>query len=569
MDRKTLLAFALSGLVLLAYTYIVNKYYPPAPPKTDAVTPAPAPAPVLKEEIPPVTKQPVSPAPVEAVPQQPEATVNVSSRLFSVQLSDRGAVVTDWMLNHLPNGKDIKNAEGGPLQLFPEKARLLPNSFRVEVVDQRNISDLLNGATWTYTGAPNVTLAEGTKESVEFSFTDPALGLVARKAFFFGKDLYQVELRVDVSQNGRALPLELVIGPGFGDQTSNGKVGYASSLPQAVVDLDGKIKRFDPKDLQETPTTHPSTASGIRWAALTDHYFAVAVKAQSRAPYVRVSGIQRKEKDEKTAKELDRSFLSVIVPITSGETNKIFLGPKDRIVLDQVSAEWGAGVDLGDLIDYGMLSFMVKPIIPIIAWGLGALNSLFDNYGWSIIVFTIVINIFLFPLRWKSSVAMKRAQKMQPQMKTLQEKMKKVKKDDPEYTKLQSEQIQLMKEGNPLGGCLPMLLQMPIFWAIFVMLTISLEVRHAYWFGWIRDLSAADPWHILPVIMCITMVAQSALTPTPTDPQQKMQKTMMTWVMPVALTAFFFWSAPSGLVLYWMFSNIVGVGQQFLINKMA
>lgn len=564
MDRKTILAFALSGLVLLGYTFFVNKYYPPVPPKPAQQVEPQKPAAEI-EAPPPIAQAP----PIEALPQQPETTIKVNARLFRAMLSNRGAVATGWTLNRLPDGKEIKNASGDRLDLFPEKSRSFHNSFRLEVVNQPEVTTLLDRATWRYEGPAEVSVTDGAKQSLVFSFVEPSRGLTATKTFTFGQDLYQLELKVDVAQNGQALPLELVVGPGYGDQSANGKAGYGNSPPQGVIDLDGKIKRVSAGDLQEAPTTYHSPSTGVRWVALTDHYFAIAVRPQSPTPYARFANIKRKEKDEKTGKELDKNFLSAIVPITSGVSNQVFVGPKDRSVLDKVSAEWGTGVDLEDLIDYGMLSFMVKPLIPVIAWGLGALNALFGNYGWSIIVFTIIINIFLFPLRWKSSVAMKKAQKMQPQMKALQEKMKKVKKDDPEYQKLQAEQVQLMKEGNPLGGCLPMLLQMPIFWAIFVMLTISLDVRHAYWFGWIRDLSAADPLHILPIIMCITMVAQSALTPTPTDPQQKMQKAMMTWVMPIALTAFFFWSAPSGLVLYWMFSNVVGVGQQFLINKMA
>jgi YidC/Oxa1 family membrane protein insertase len=162
---------------------------------------------------------------------------------------------------------------------------------------------------------------------------------------------------------------------------------------------------------------------------------------------------------------------------------------------------------------------------------------------------------------------MKRAAAMQPKMKELQEKMKKLEKNDPRMLDLQKEQISLMKQGNPLMGCLPLLLQMPFFVAVFAILTVSIEVRHAPFFGWLTDLSAKDPLHILPIVMCVTMIAQTALTPSPAtvDPMQK----RIQYLMPPILTFFFFWSAPAGLVLYWMVGNLVGVVQQFVINRLT
>ena len=143
--------------------------------------------------------------------------------------------------------------------------------------------------------------------------------------------------------------------------------------------------------------------------------------------------------------------------------------------------------------------------------------------------------------------------------------MKKLEKNDPRMLDLQKEQISLMKEGNPLMGCLPLFLQMPFFMAVFAILTVSIEVRHAPFFGWLTDLSSKDPLHILPIVMCVTMILQTALTPTTADPMQK----RVQYLMPPILTGFFFWSAPAGLVLYWMVGNLVGVVQQFIINRLT
>jgi YidC/Oxa1 family membrane protein insertase len=239
--------------------------------------------------------------------------------------------------------------------------------------------------------------------------------------------------------------------------------------------------------------------------------------------------------------------------------------------LAEVSNQMGA--NLSALIDYGMFGFLVKPIIPALAWALNGLRRLFNNYGWAIVVVTVLINLTLSPLRFYSSKKMKKAAKHQPRMKELQDKMKKLKENPKKYERelqeLQQEQLALMKEANPLGGCMPLLLQMPIFWAVYLYLSSSLDVRHAPWTLWISDLSRPDPYKLLPIIMCVTMIASTKLTPQPpsADPSMKMQRIMMIWLMPIMLTYFFFFSAPSGLVLYWMVSNIVGVAIQLLINR--
>jgi YidC/Oxa1 family membrane protein insertase len=199
---------------------------------------------------------------------------------------------------------------------------------------------------------------------------------------------------------------------------------------------------------------------------------------------------------------------------------------------------------------------------------LRAITYLFQvtgSYGIAIILFTIGIYSLFFPLKWRSSKAMKKAQKLAPKMKELQEKMKGMKQNDPRMKELQMDQLRLMKEGNPLGGCLPLLIQMPFLFALYRAITISLDFRQAS-FLWIPDLSAAEPYmiHLLPLLMVGTMMVLQLVTPAPTaDPLQR----KMTTIMMPAVMLFFMWSAPSGLVLYWLVGNIVGFTQQFLINR--
>ncbi len=304
-----------------------------------------------------------------------------------------------------------------------------------------------------------------------------------------------------------------------------------------------------------------------RWAGVVDHYFAMVAVPPRPVTEIALTDVQIKPADA----DAPLDYPSVAIPVELDTPTSIFVGPKDPDLLASVATELNANLDA--LIDYGMFAWMIRPIVPLIGWALDSFAKLFHNYGWSIVAVTVIINLMLSPLRWYSSKKMKKAAKHQPRMKELQDKMKKFKENPKKYERelqdLQREQMELMKEANPLGGCLPLLLQMPIFWAFFVYLSISLDVRQAPWLFWVRDLSSPDPYFVLPIIMCVTMIASTKLTPQPAtaDPSMKMQRVMMTWLMPIMLTFFFFLSAPSGLVLYWMVSNLVGVIIQLAINK--
>ena len=260
------------------------------------------------------------------------------------------------------------------------------------------------------------------------------------------------------------------------------------------------------------------------------------------------------------------------VPIASdGSRNILYAGPKDHNLLTSASTDITGSIkrsiDLDGLIDYGYLGWISRPLAIPILQAITYLNELTGSYGVAIILFTIVIYSLFFPLKWRSSKAMKKAQKLAPKMKELQEKIKGMKQNDPRLKELQMDQLRLMKEGNPLGGCLPLLIQMPFLFALYRAITISLDFRQAS-FLWIPDLSAAEPYliHILPILMTGTMVVLQLVTPAPSaDP---LQRKMMAIGMPIFML-YILWSAPSGLVLYWLVGNIVGFSQQFLINRMT
>ena len=501
------------------------------------------------------------------------------------------------------------------------------------------IGQQLNESNFEIEGVnPNeneVTLGPNDSRTITFKYSSPSV--TARKSFTFRGGTFVFDVAAEVFSGGSQQAVEIVLGPRMGDQ-SDRQTGSYTTPPSVVaytregerqqiagamvtapfatikaVDHDGNQIELD-KPLAEGATQVKITAdkgatfigyanvtnraaNGLRltldslpqgtspgnglsqgtdtlrhsyaWAGVSDHYFAMlAVPDPSQAiPQVTLTNIQIKEG------ETPLDYPSAAILVDSSSPIHIFVGPKDRELLASVGHELGA--NLSALIDYGMFSFAVKPLIPALAWGLNTFRKLFGNYGWAIVAVTVLINLALSPLRFYSSKKMKKAAKHQPRMKELQDRMKKLKenpkKNERELQDLQQEQLALMKEANPLGGCMPLLLQMPIFWAVYMYLGSSLDVRHAPWVLWIHDLSTPDPLKILPIIMCVTMIASTKLTPQPAsaDPSMKMQRVMMTWLMPIMLTWLFFFSAPSGLVLYWMVSNIVGVLIQLWINRMT
>src|SRR5260221_390121 len=231
-----------------------------------------------------------------------------------------------------------------------------------------------------------------------------------------------------------------------------------------------------------------------------------------------------------------------------------FAGPKDFDVLASVDR------DLVRSIDFGMFAWLVVPLLRALKW----LNVYVGNYGWSLILLTILINLAMFPLRHKSVVSMRKMQEIQPEVKAIQDRYAKLKMSDPARGKMNTELMALYKERgvNPASGCVPMLLTLPVLLAVYSMLSVAIELRGAPFIGQIQDLSAHDPLFIWPVVMGITMFIQQRMTPSTADPMQ--QKMML--FMPIMMTGMFLWAA-SGLVIYWTVSNTWGIAQQMITNR--
>ena len=235
---------------------------------------------------------------------------------------------------------------------------------------------------------------------------------------------------------------------------------------------------------------------------------------------------------------------------------RFYVGPKDFDVLAAVDRE------LVRAIDFGVFAVIVVPLLRALDWIYGYIG----NYGWAIVILTLVINIVMFPLRHKQVVSMRKMEEIQPEVKAIQERYAKYKATDPAKQKMNQEMMALYRERgvNPAAGCLPMLLPLPVFFAFYALLTVAIELRGAPFVGWIHDLSRPDPYYVTPILMVITQVLQTWMMPMAGgDPMQ--QKMMM--VMPIVL-GFIFLTMPSGVVIYWVVNNVWSIGQQLVTNRL-
>ena len=596
-QKRLLLAFVLSAVILFGWTYL----FPPTNPQQNANSSqvasnaTPTPAPTAQQ-----AQAEQQSAPVASVPDlTTQRTVVVSTPLYWVELDSRGAVVKSWIIkqNKEKNGqtKPLHSIAGTrenpqPLELVPQKdPKEDPNkdgpSLLGIITGRADIDSAISNRNFAVTGldagatSTQLDLNPGEQKSIELTLTDPSSGLEAVKKLTFDADNYTVKLETKVSQGGQPVPnAKMAIGPSIGDQGIP-HYTYYSIAPEGVaavgdgtthVNAEQIFKKEGPEFKKEgqgteTVVTESFNAS-TQWAGVGDTYFAMTLVLPNPAP-----GLEyRSKKFEKQVNGQDRYLITALVPIPSdGTPTYLFTGPKDHDQLQETSEQiaknlGGRPVDLGQLINYGWTQRITKPLATPILWTIKHLSRITGSYGLAIILFTIIIYTLFFPLKWRSSKSMKKAQKLAPRMKELQEKIKGMKQNDPRLKELQMEQLRLMKEGNPLGGCLPLLIQMPFLIALYVAITISIDFRQSS-FLWIQDLSAAEPYHILPILMAGSMLVLQLITPSPSaDP---LQRKMMAVIMPLMML-YILWSAPAGLLVYWLVGNLVGFGQQFLINRM-
>ena len=531
--------------------------------------------------------------------------IKVTTPLYDVTLDNRGAVATSWVIKKNKDNQNPLYSVGGtngqlmPLELIPQdkvnqegwrEAPLLLQTAGEKTAEGSLVDSLLGSRHYeirelkgenerTELPSDNFDIPQGGSRSVEFLMQvkygaeGKERTLDARKVITFYADHYRADVKVYLKQDEQSKPAKLLIGPSIGDQGIS-QYNFYSVAPEGIAAVGEDVARHQGVTINHSNSDRLAISGPVDWAGVGDTYFAMVAVPQQKTegleyrtqmvehPVV-VNGQQGKE---------IRYLITAYVPVSAeGSPTILYVGPKDHYMLEDannyVGQVVGRPIDLEGMIDYGFMSWMSRPLAVPILWCIKYLYKLTNSYGIAIIIFTIIIYSLFFPLKWRSSKAMKKAQKMAPRMKELQEKMKSMKKTDPRLKELQMEQMRLMKEGNPLGGCLPLLIQMPFLFALYRAITISIDFRQAS-FLWIPDLSAAEPTyiHILPILMAGSMMVLQLITPAPSaDP---VQRKMMAIGMPL-LMLWMLWSAPAGLLVYWLVGNVVGFGQQFLINHLT
>jgi YidC/Oxa1 family membrane protein insertase len=551
MERRVLVAVALSLLILFGFRYYEERKLAGRPrPHPAAVVPQ-AKAPVV--EPPALEKQPAeATVPVEAAPSAGDTQADsrqlvIDGGLYRAVVDNRGGVITSWQL------KKYKSAKGEPFDIIaaghsPE-ARPFPGSLiledaglmRMANADPYTLEVVEGGGSAGSALSPPVTVALALRRG-DFSVT---------KRYRFSQGNYLAEYSVTFEKAGKPMQGRILLGQDIGPEHEH--LIMTSAQLTAVYDQAGKVSRESaPKDENEVKRI----GSDIRWVGLDMQYFAVI--AVPRQPF---DAFEVQKRPVKTfgldGKEISRDLVRVTIPAGGVAHFELYLGPKEQSYLENVP-----GGNLQKAIDYGMFSFLVRPLLVSLRW----MYKYVHNYGLAIVLLTLLLTLLLFPFRLKQMVSMKKMQAVQPKVKAIQEKYKRYKATDPKKAEMNQEIMALYREHNvnPLGGCLPLILQMPLLFAFYALLAYSIELRQAPFLGWIHDLSIKDPYYVLPIVMGITMLISQKMTPMApgTDPTQA--KVMM--IMPAVFTVMFL-NVSSGLNLYFLCSNVFQIAFQKIAER--
>jgi len=533
MELRLLIAFALMFGVMFLTQYFLPKQAPVPAQKVAQSTKPPAPAaPAAPAETgaPPQVTSAEAAAPKTS--QQTLPPLVIDTDLFRVTFSNQGANVRSWQL------KKYRGNDGKPLELV-NTASGLDFPFSLYFTGQKPATDV-NWAWYTQTPA-----ADGL--GVDYQYSDGHTAV--RKSFRFQKDSYLSTVTSEVTVDGKPVPSMLAWRGGFGDLT----VGNPAADQNALYFDLGQNKLIE--QTARSVKNGPVTSSGnFSFTGLADTYFAAVLLPQAST---HVEQVTFADTVRTPAEEKQVAFPGVAV--TDGAANRfdVYVGPKDLAILARVNPK------LTEVVDFGFLSILSKPLFLIVNW---FNNAFVHNFGWSIVVVTIVINMILFPLKLSNMKSMKKMQALKPQIDAINAKFKNLKMTDPKKAEQQQETMDLYKKHgvNPMGGCVPMLIQLPFFIAFYKVFKVSVEMRGAHWL-WVTDLSQPEHFaiKILPLIMIGTQFAMQKMTPQAPGQDPSQQKMMM--FMPLVFGYMFYWF-PSGLVLYYLTSNLVSMGQQWFFN---
>lgn len=528
MEKRVIIALVLSLLVLFLYQEVAVRWISP-PPAKKASADKDAPEQVRKSES--VRLASVKKEETVSTIKYTEETATVETPLYKAVFSSKGGGVKSWVLKNYKQGlgQAASNVEMTTSELdeYPLEDRLIKGE-----------------AAYFKPSRTNIFLNPGQKEELVFTWQSPD-GVRIEKRYAISADTYSIQAETTVS-NASSNPFEGKLSTGLVSSVKLLEKKGGSYHKGPVFYADGGILTKDMKQGEEIKT------GKMGWAGLEEMYFISAI-------------IPRKAEDAKWSSVITGDLVKVeaVIPVnlpSNGNANisyTVYIGPKEIGILK------AQGVHLEDSIDYGWFPLgrtlntaLAKPMHTTMNF----LYLYIPNYGLVIILLTVIIKILFYPLTKKSLNSMKEMQKIQPQLAALKERYK----DDKE--KMNRELMDLYKRYsiNPLGGCLPMVLQIPVFIALYNVLSTSIELRHAPFALWIHDLSAQDPYYVTPILMGGTMLIQQKMTPSAMDPAQA----KMMLIMPVVFT-FMFLNLPSGLVLYWLINNVLAIAQQYYIQKTA
>ena len=533
-ERRLLLAVALSLLVLTAYSLL---FAPTPPPPTPAAGPSPAAAASVPAVASPAAARPSAPeASVPAVADERERRVEVVGPEYSVAFSNRGARLVSWTLvRH-------RDARGRPEEMVPalgSGVRPLDVETGDPALDARLRDALFQPST------ESLTVSGEKPRSLRFTFSD---GEVAAEKELSFRESGLVDVTVSVSRNGQPVARQLLWGPGVGNPSPEEREVQGYQAPRGVA--------FGPAGLEhhETAKLPPTGLSltGVRWVGVESHYFAALFVAPGGAATAQIRAEAAATRPE------EKKVMAPVAGIDAAGPVQLIVGAKDYQALAKQGHQLERVVPVGD---------WIGPIVVALMGLLRWVQSHVGNWGWSIVVLTVLINLLMAPFRHYSIVNGLKMAKLSPEMKAIQERYRKVPLMDPKRQQMQEEIAALYaKHGMSMGsqmmvGCLPLLLTMPFLFAFYRVLSVSVELRGAP-FLWISDLAQKDPLFITPVLMGVSMFAMQKMTPSTMDPAQ--QRIMM--LMPLMLAGMFLW-APAGLNLYWLTSNLWSVLQQGLSMK--
>jgi len=552
MDKRTILAFILSFIILVGWSLFFG------PKKEQPTEKKEIPAGHVDKQIPETRKAPpIAPAPQSTGPEkmpkkaispQDEKEIQIDTPLYTAVFSNAGPTIRSFKLKKYHQTTDPTSPLIDLVSLKKDMGDFLLIAFDNHSAPKKDIT-----VFQVDEDALRVSPGSSPKELVFRGVTREGLSIV--QTFCFYPDSYKIDLKVDVT-NGSESPVEGVFRGSLRAMPPKDKGGYYAYVGFALL-LNNKLEEVEVED----PSDEETFRGPVGWVAYEDNYFMASI-----VPDVPSEGTFTGR--HLSSGILEGTYLLPPVSITPSELRssryELYLGPRDLGILKSF------GKNLDKAINFGWTDIIAKPLLYV----LNFFDDYIHNYGVSIILLTILVKILFWPLTHKSYKSMKEMQKLQPRMAKLREKYKNDKQ------KLNQEMMALYKtyKVNPMGGCLPMIIQIPVFFALFRVLGGCIELRHAPFVFWINDLSAPDrlfhfPFQIpfmtppygipvLTLLMGASMFIQQKMTPTPGDPAQA--KIMM--FLPIIFT-FMFINFPSGLVLYWLVNNILSIGQQYRIHK--